>query len=314
MTPPMRRKNDETMLSNHHSLSWRRGAIRERYARSLLVLSLAWSLSLSATVQGFDDDNDEPKAVVANRVTLSETDFDQHVYGNRESRESAMKAHFDALERAIARLKQDCGLSEAQQRKLRLAGKGDILQAFDAVTELRRKVTGRLMTEKEFEAQWSQVDQLREQMWESPFDESSLFVKTQRRLLSDEQRATVAALQAARQRKLLENTVLAWDGRRVSVPKLTEQQRQQFLEVVLPKLESLAASTLRRSAYLTSLALLQAAELQDELKPILTDSQWGEFQSQIQIARQMEPTLKQKGLWPIPESSTISSPDADTND
>jgi hypothetical protein len=119
-------------------------------------------------------------------------EFDQSIFGEKGQRAASgarsrlsqiLAGKVDAIDRV-------CGLSAVAREKLRLAGGMDILRLEDrldrqrqAYIEIRSK--GRLVDLDRGEL--PEIGALRQQLRNGPFDDESLFDKTQRRILSAEQ-------------------------------------------------------------------------------------------------------------------------------
>jgi hypothetical protein len=136
------------------------------------------STSVGLTAQALCDDPDDPdEAVVAvERFVLSEEQFDQMVFGGarrvvvldggqrkaiagQPSVTDFSRQMESLLENEIRAVDARCRLSEAQTKKLRLAGRGDIAQWLNHVSDLRKKCTGTAMDRQQYIALVSQYNQ-----------------------------------------------------------------------------------------------------------------------------------------------------------
>ena len=308
------------MLQNNHSLSWRRGAIRGRRTRWLLVLSLACSLCVSATAQDQDDDEFVPAPLAERQIVITEQQFDQMMFGGRPvqqvqvvingvqhvevARKQAMDERQKRMDDCRTRMEFSlfieiqwinayCSWSEAQTKKLRLAGRGDISQYFDRVADLRRICTGKALTQPEYTAIRIEMSRFRSGQQDELFGECSLFQKTLRHMLTAEQQARYRALVRYRQVMMVETL---WTN--VNVPanevKIPVPSRQSFIDVLVDHGDLPPT----QSRYTYYIVLLEAGKLEDRLKPILSEVTWMELQRQIGRAKQMEVILRNSGRWP----------------
>lgn len=289
------------------------GALRSRAGRSFewILLMVFVVVAFLGTVVEAEDDVEDAAMIVEKQYSITEAAFDRAIFGNQGTFADAKKWQDTTLANEIEVVDRKCSLSDTQKRKLSLAGKGDILRAFEPVEELRRKVTLKPTDILRHRQHWRETWALKAQFPANVFHGSSLFQKTLRGILSEAQRASYATLNRERQAKLLEATVLAWDGHGRS-SKLTDSQRQQLLDVMLRKMTPPSVPPQRVESHVQTVLLLQAAELESELKPILSDSQWDVFQRQIKIAKQQEPILKQNGFWPPRQMQDDGESDPET--
>jgi hypothetical protein len=116
-------------------------------------------------VVGRADDEDDPAAVVFEpRYVLTQQNFDQRLFrtnvladanGNvvvRAARSSGdLRGQMEiVLENELNDIANDCFLTEAQKKKVLLAGRGDIVRFFDRVDELRRKSTNKELNQQQY--------------------------------------------------------------------------------------------------------------------------------------------------------------------
>jgi hypothetical protein len=128
-----------------------------------------------------DPDEAEGESSKERKIRFSDTAFEGLIYGDDSSAKEA-QARLDRLLQekldVIARLKI---LNEAQQRKLKLAGQGDVKHWFDRVEQLRAQY--RPVTDRET-ARQLMVDAVpvKFQLEHGPFGETSLFQKVSKSL------------------------------------------------------------------------------------------------------------------------------------
>ena len=186
-----------------------------------------------------------------------------------------------------------CSLTEIQKKKLQLAGRGDIHQFFSRVSELRPKLTSKPLSRQQYLELTKELQSLRMATELVTFGEGSLFQKTLRRALTDEQHARYRVLERGRQMRMVESVVSNW-GRMPDGINLRAESRQKFVDVLvdhghLPQ---------TRSPYIHYIVLSEVGRLEDRLKPLLTEENWEKLQTQAAQAKQVEATLRNSGKWP----------------
>lgn len=192
----------------------------------------------------------------------------------------------DSQSQAMIRL---YSLSAAQAKKLSLAGKGDIHQYFSRLSEIRSKSTSA-------PPQGEHVDALLKEHQNSLrggiFGDESLFQKTLRTILNDEQRARYQSIEREQQRRILESVMLDWD-RTADRFKLWGEPRKKFIELLVPHLHVPANA----GAFSHSIVFLEAWRHRDQIRPLLTAAEWEKFEWQVNRAREAIPTLEARGFW-----------------
>jgi hypothetical protein len=281
---------------------------------SLVVLTWAFSAG-SAAVARDDAEEDEADAIAAERqVVLSEQQFDEMVFGASSAHriivengvqrvavpipnteESARKRLESALQAEMQTIHDKCSLTEAQKKKLRLAGRGDIADFCGRVSELRTKLTSKPLSRQQYVELTRELQPLRMATQLGTFGEGSLFQKTLRRALTDEQHARYRVLERERKVRMVESVVSNWD-RNANGVKLLINNRHRFVEVLVEHGRHLPQG---QNPYLHYIVLLEAVRLEERLKPLLTEENWKKLQTQAAQAKQIEATLRNSGQWPV---------------
>ena len=217
--------------------------------------------------------------------------MDQWVFGRYGGSGGARNKLDSSLLLRIQDLERTCGITEAQKKKLRLAGRGDIKRFFDKVEELKRKFQ---QGQNDPNANiWQEIQPLQVELNTGLFGDDSLYAKTIRRTLNHEQAARFESLSHERTSFRFRATV---DWFVVHLDKglgLTDDQRQRFVELLVNE-----ARPPRRFGpgdywYL----LLQTARVPEaKLKPIFDAPQWRLLCRQFAQARAMEQWLKTNGV------------------
>ena len=140
------------------------------------VISL-WAILMGPVVSGADDDDERPPAedAQANDRAAHEAQFDRWIFqanvrlgGNGRVAENGVAAaariQIDSqLKVRLDELVRDCHLNEAQQRKLALAGRGDIKRFFDQVEEVRKKFVAVRNDQNRLNQVWQEISPLQQQ-------------------------------------------------------------------------------------------------------------------------------------------------------
>ena len=269
----------------------------------LLLIASAFALVGSSRLARAQD-NDEPVEVEdaqpVNRLRMAVIEqgpnldqMDQWVFGRYGGSGGARNKLDSSLLLRISDLERTCGITELQKNKLRLAGRGDIKRFFDKVEELKRKFQhGQNNPNANI---WQEIQPLQVELNTGLFGDDSLYAKTIRRTLNQEQAARFESVSHERASFRFRATV---DWFVVHLDKglgLTDLQRKRFVELLVNE-----ARPPRRFGpgdywYL----LLQTARVPEaKLKPIFDAPQWRLLSRQFAQARAMEQWLKTNGVLP----------------
>ena len=302
--------------------------------RAFVLLALCASVNSAAGLQILEEDDDDAAPVVGQRsFMITEQQFDQMVFGGQqvvqkavvvprarvvrqvngvqviefvEAREvvqnmvvqssiadfrKRMEANANVEIETVAR---HVLLTEAQKKKLKLAARGDVEQFITRAAELRPKLTSKPLDQPQYVALMRELQPLRMTQQYGVIGENSLYRKTLRHILTDEQRVRWQALERERQKTVIESAILTWE-RTANGVKIPVASRQKFVEVLveygdLPE---------TRHSYINYVVLVEVGKLEDRLKPILHEDVWEKLRTQITQAKQIEATLRRSGQWPV---------------
>jgi hypothetical protein len=229
----------------------------------------------------FAEDLEVPAA--ARQFVLTADAFDEWVRGGTGDAGLAASRCAALLAHEIELLDRACSLSDAQKRKLLLAGRGDIKNFLDRAGDLRSKYVGTLITPDQYQAIRSEIDRLRTTNRWDLFHDHSLYKKTMRKLLTDEQVD-----------RLTEWVIAEWDLR-VRDIHLEDDSRRQLAKLLRAK----SNPPLGWSYYTYHVVTLQLAALEDEVRPLVVDKEWPAFAQQFAEAKRLEPKLRELGAWPV---------------
>ena len=268
------------------------------------------------------DEPDEGKVAVVQRLMISPAQFDQWVFhgpqrvvvegGQRvisgQSATDVQRLVESILEAEIRTFDARCRLSEAQKKKLQLAGQGDIARWLNRVSELRRKCTAMPMDQQQYNAVMVEIKSVRYTPQIGPFDETSLLRKTLRKSLTPEQFAAFQTLVRERSVQAIANAMSGLDSN--SRTKLVGDNRQKFIDTLVDHGNFPQTNT----PYMQYIVWSEAGRLEDQLKPLLDETQRQAFQQQVSNARRVEQSLRQSGRWPAAQAADDESPNALTKD
>lgn len=218
--------------------------------------------------------------VVQRNVALSLTDF-------RKRMEAVVATEIDVVDRTVS-------LTEAQKKKLRLAARGDIEQHISRANELRPKFTSEPLGQPRSTELMKELQLLQMAHQSGLMVETSLFRKTLRHCLTDEQRAQWQTVERERKALAVESVIQNLDRQRGGI-RLWGEGRQKFIDVLVEHGD--LPDT--RSSYIHHVVLVEVGKLEDRLKPLVSDADWGKLQKQIAQARQVEAALRRSGAWPV---------------
>jgi len=268
-----------------------------RYSGFILILTATLSIAFTGRSARAQDDvvveeNEEaPVNMVFNMAGAEQVD--QMLYGRfgvggagvaRNKLDSALALRIDDVDRI-------CGVTEAQKKKLQLAGRGDIKRFFDRVEETKRRFES--AKNNQFNNIWQEIQPLQTELNSGLFGDDSFFAKTVKRTLNEEQAAKFESV--LRHRSLVRyQATVAWCvvqlDRSVG---LSEEQRRRLVELLVK--ETRPPKRFGQNDYW--FMMLQASKLPEStLKPIFDDVQWRILQRQLQQGRGMEQWLKMSGV------------------
>lgn len=269
------------------------------WPRLLLLASFLGLIAFGSAVVGQDDWDAEdavlaPAAgmVHAAAFNVPEETFDQWVFGGKTTSQvtkrldSLLLLQVESVERA-------CELSDAQKKKLQLAGRGDMKRFFSAVEEKRKKFREARRDQNRFNNIWQEIQPLQLRFNSGIFDEKSLFYKVLKRTLDPDQSEEYEEREQERWKFRYEAKVeLAVAMMETGVP-LRDVQRQKFVKLLLEETEPPA----KFGQYDYYVVLYKAAKVpKEKLQPIFDDGQWRAVTQLLAHGRGMEATLRTNGF------------------
>ena len=274
-----------------------------RFLGAFVATSL---VAAGAVARAQDLDEREERPAVQNAFELDESNFHVWIFGNGRRNASA-REHLDSLLMlSVAEVERSCPLSEAQKRKLLLAGHGDIKRFLDRVAEAR-KVFDRLRRDQNnINEIFRETQPLAAALAAGLFGEGSFFAKTLGTTLNPEQAARYrGALREKVQFRYRAKIALALADLDAVVGFTTEQYRR-LVDVIL---EETTPPAKPAGQYETSVVLLKIARLPEaKVRPIFDDVRWKTLSRQLQQARGMEQFLQANGYLDATEPARAAQP------
>jgi hypothetical protein len=224
---------------------------------------------------------------------VNEANFDQWIFqgsGSAAAGHARLKSHLKLKLDELARV---CNLTPAQHQKLSLAGHGDMKRFFDQVEVVRKKFLEVRNDQHRFNQIWQEISPLQQKQAAGLFNDSSMFAKTLRRTLADDQQAKYQAVVDERRRFRYRAMIEVWLVSLESSVALRHDQHEAILKLLIEETQPPLVFGQYDSHYVMyALSKLPA----QKLKPIVDDRQWQLLQQQMQQGRGMEGFMAQNGI------------------
>jgi hypothetical protein len=268
-----------------------------------LVLTLSIAFVGAGMVSATEDDFEPPPPAemqVNGRFMVEESNFDQWVFqgtGNATAGRARLVAMGTLKLNELIRV---CDLTEAQQKKLKLAIHGDLTRFFEEVEVVRKKFLAVRNDQNAFNQIWQEINPLQTRQQAGLFGESSLFAKAVRRTLNEEQQAKYRAVTDERRRfryrASVELTLISLSN----TAALRHDQHDALAALLIEQTEPLLKfGQYDEQAVLFRLATLPSAKV----RAILDDRQWKLIQPQLNQSRAMGGFLAQNGIIVAPKDA-----------
>ncbi len=282
------------------------------FGRSVVVFFLSVTAGSAAMAQVLADDVDFDVVVPApaeRQIIFLDQQVDRIAFGRGEviaingrqviqlddqtaSESDARKRWNSVLASQVQAMDRLYSLSEPQKKKLLLAGKGDIHQHFSRLAEIRSKVTAGPLQREQFAALMKELQPIQNVTRDNLFDDNSLFQKTLRTMLTEEQRRRFRSIELEQQRRILESVMQDWDLAADRF-KLWGEPRKKFIELLVPRLHISPSA----GAYSHPIVFLEAWRIREQVRPLMTADEWKKFEWQVERAKDAIPILEARGLW-----------------
>jgi hypothetical protein len=259
---------------------------------------LALAPTTPARAQGFDDEDEAvevEEAMNPHMVMYSDENFDQWVFGGGKNAATVRASIDSLLAMQVDELDRACGLTEAQKKKLRLAGLGDAKRFFDAYDEHKRKFQTVKNDPNRINEVLQEIQPLQASMNSGLFGEGSIFSKTVGKTLEPPQveryEKVAREKRTYRYRARVELAVNILDG----YVGMTADQRRRLTDVLVA--ETKPPKKFGRYDY--QVVVLQASKLPEaKLRPIFDDTQWRKVRRQLDGVKGQEMYLRTNGFLP----------------
>ncbi len=190
----------------------------------------------------------------------------------------------------IETIERTCGITEVQRKKLQLAGRGDIKRFFDRLDENKRKLILARRRPDEVARIQVELGELESALQRGFFDDRSLFAKTRKQTMSEEQRARLKVRldesRRFRHQAKIDVVVNVFDA----CIGFRDEQRQRLTKLLLA--ETRLPKENKSGTDEIVILILQAIKAPEaRLRPIFEDSQW---RSVCHLFKQLKEQLKRQ--------------------
>jgi len=226
---------------------------------------------------------------------MTDDQFDQWVFGGPRNSRAGRNKLDSLLTLQVDDVARMCALSEAQKKKLLLAGHGDIKRFFDKVEEKRKKFAKVKNDQTKFNEIYQELVPLQAALNSGLFGDGSIYSKTIRRVLSEEEDARyqkgIQDKNRFRYRAKIELVVAQLD----ETVGFRDEQRRKLVELIMSETQT----PTRFGQYDYCLVMYKAGQIAEaKLKPLFEDRQWALLNRQLNQMRgmEMEQFLRNQGL------------------
>jgi hypothetical protein len=237
------------------------------------------------------------------RQQWTDENFDQWVFQQERNSAAGRQRLETRLALQLEFIDSACRLTDAQKKKLQLAGRGDIKRFFDRYETVKQKF--QLVKEVSQEDQqkfqdvwqkvWQDISPLQTSLQAGLFHDDSLVYKSLYHTLTPEQwtryEAVARERREFRHRAAIELMVASFEQ---TVP-LRDAQRRDLITLLISQTKPLRKS----SQYDSYLLLFQLSQIpQEKLKPLFDARQWKVIEWNLTQAKNVVRSLKQSGQLP----------------
>ncbi len=281
--------------------NWRR--MRES-ARRCAMLALLFAILLPFAGP-LDADEEEVVIENVNQFVVSENQIEQWVFRSNNGNVSARQKVEGGLKIEIDLVKTAISLTADQEKKLELAGRGDISRFFNELNIQKKKFPPGAMNQEKFNQMWQQIQPLTARYQAGLHGRGSLFHKMLPIVLTSEQWDQYQQFERERQKRhykaKIEIVLTVVDQR---VP-LTHDQRQRLIALILEKSEPPKVYG-QNDYYLVMWRIAQIPE--KDMRPIFDDQEWKAFTRMTQQVRGMGQWVQQMeaGLDDDPDKPAVA--------
>jgi hypothetical protein len=225
---------------------------------------------------------------------IGDAEFDRLVFGSEGAVQLRRRLEFSLTAR-VSRVDRICLLSDAQRKKLQLAGRGDIKQFFDRVESSRRKLRQEPLDRTALQSVLKEIRRLPHGARPELFGAKSLFEKILSRTLTAEQLARYETV-TLREHVARHRATIKWVvGNLDSTLQLSRAQHHQ-LEALLVE-ETQPPERFGEYDYY-GVVYQMSLFPEKKIRRILEDEQWVKLARQFAEASRLGPTLREGGFLP----------------
>ena len=226
---------------------------------------------------------------------LTDDQFDQWVFGGPRNSRAGRNKLDTLLTLQVDDVARMCTLSETQKKKLLLAGRGDIKRFFEKVEEKRKKFEKIKQDQNKIGEIYQELVPLQVMLNSGLFGDGSIYAKTVRRVLSEEEDARYQKVIQDKNRFRYKAKVELVVAQLDQTVGFRDEQRRKLVELILSETEP----PTRFGQYDYYLVMYQAGKIAEaKLKPLFEDRQWALLHRQLNQMRGMEQFLRSQGLLP----------------
>lgn len=263
-----------------------------------LLGASVWSDAALAEDDGWVEFEEQPQQQQQEQWLVPPEQFDQWVFQNARDVAGQRRVFENKLSVSIEMLKQTCGLTEEQERKLRLAGEIEIRRFFVRYKKVKEHYIEEKPNQNEFNEVWQMIQPLQQEAQAGLFGSGSTYKHVARRALRDNQLQTHREVERKRRefryRALVKMYVAMLDE---SVP-LTAAQRDGLIELMLASTKPPNQFGRNDQAYIMYQAsTVSADKLRDLVDGPIGDSVVAAFRK----GRGYQATLESQGIHPFSE-------------
>lgn len=229
---------------------------------------------------------------VVQQPVWTDAQFDQWVFQQHQSAAKARQWLDSLLKLQTTDVQRACELTDAQQKKLQLAGRGDIKRFFNRYEAVKRQFSLVKHDRNKFQEIWQHISPLQMQLQAGLFHSRSFMQKSLSNILNEEQLVTYQKASGERSRfRHRAKIELAVAVIEQSTP-LSKTQRETVIEKLLEETKPLRYA----SQYEYYALLYQISRIPEKtLKPLFDDVQWPVVGQLVAQGRGMEQWLRQTG-------------------
>lgn len=258
---------------------------RPRRLHRLLRFLPAALVALACTTKG--------DVAVFGQVGWTDEQFEQWVFQQAGNAATARARLKESLELYTDDIHRTCSLSDAQTRKLQLAGRGDIERFFRKYAEAKAKFQLIRNDQQKVNQIFQDISPLQARIATGLFDRDSLLQKSLVNTINREQFLKYAKVREKRRQFQHESKIRLVVTLLDQSSPLTAAQRTKLSDLFRRE-----TKPPRKSGQYDYYAIMyQVTKIpDDQIKPLLDDIQWQVFKQQFAQMGAMEQWLKQQGI------------------